>query len=53
MSESGFPNVALFITANSWAGFAVWVGLNLGALLVVFGVVSPMADQKFIGTSFA
>src|SRR6056297_1061353 len=32
------PTVAIFITAASWAGFAVWLGLNPGALLPAFGV---------------
>jgi hypothetical protein len=33
-----FPIVAILITAASWAGFAVWLGLNPGALLPAFGV---------------
>ncbi|MDG2220462.1 MAG: DUF4345 family protein [Rubripirellula sp.] len=33
-----FCNVAIFITAISWAGFAVWLGTNPGALLPAFGV---------------
>lgn len=32
------PTIALFITAASWAGFAVWLGVNPGALLPAFGV---------------
>jgi len=32
------PTVALFVTAASWAGFAVWLGSNPGALLPAFGV---------------
>jgi len=32
------PTVAIFITAASWAGFAVWLGVNPGALLPAFGV---------------
>jgi hypothetical protein len=32
------PTVAIFITAASWAGFAIWLGLNPGALLPAFGV---------------
>ena len=33
-----FPKVAIFITAASWAGFAVWLGTHPGALLPAFGV---------------
>jgi hypothetical protein len=33
-----FPAVAIFITAASWAGFAVWLGTNPAALLPAFGV---------------
>jgi hypothetical protein len=36
--KSNLPTVAIFITAASWAGFAVWLGLNPGALLPAFGV---------------
>src|SRR6056297_1397982 len=32
------PTVAIFITAASWAGFAVWLGVDPGALLPAFGV---------------
>src|SRR6056297_3293215 len=32
------PTVAIFITAASWAGFAVWLGVNPGTLLPAFGV---------------
>jgi len=32
------PTVAIFVTATSWAGFAVWLGVNPGALLPAFGV---------------
>jgi len=32
------PNIAIFITAASWAGFAVWLGVNPGALLPAFGI---------------
>jgi len=32
------PTVAIFITAASWAGFALWLGVNPGALLPAFGV---------------
>jgi len=38
MMRSNLPAVAIFITAASWAGFAVWLGLNPGALLPAFGV---------------
>ena len=33
-----FCTIAIFITAASWAGFAVWLGTNPGALLPAFGV---------------
>src|SRR6056297_4007169 len=33
-----FPIVVIFITAASWTGFAVWLGVNPGALLPAFGV---------------
>lgn len=33
-----FPTVAILITAASWAGFAVWLGVNPGSLLPAFGV---------------
>jgi hypothetical protein len=36
--KSNLPTVAIFITAASWAGFAVWLGLNPGALLPAFGI---------------
>jgi len=36
--NSKLPTVAIFITAISWAGFALWLGLNPGALLPAFGV---------------
>jgi len=32
------PTIAILITAASWAGFAVWLGMNPGALLAAFGV---------------
>ncbi|GEM_PF-2321303 len=37
-SSSRIPTVAIFVTAASWAGFAVWLGVNPGALLPAFGV---------------
>ncbi len=33
-----FPTIAIFFTAAAWAGFAIWLGLNPGALLPAFGV---------------
>src|SRR6056297_1755198 len=36
--SSRIPTVAIFITAASWAGFAIWLGVNPGALLPAFGV---------------
>ncbi len=33
-----FPTVAIFLTAAIWAGFALWLGTNPGALLTTFGV---------------
>ncbi|MEM9828783.1 MAG: DUF4345 family protein [Planctomycetota bacterium] len=32
------PDVAIFITATSWVGFALWLGFNPGALLPAFGI---------------
>ncbi len=32
------PTIAIFITAATWAGFAVWLGLNPDALMPAFGV---------------
>lgn len=32
------PTTAIFITAASWAGFAIWLGTNPEALLPAFGV---------------
>lgn len=36
--RTSFPTVAIFITAATWAGFAIWLGLQPGALLPAFGV---------------
>ncbi|XZE56496.1 DUF4345 family protein [Planctomycetaceae bacterium SH139] len=36
--KNHFPTTVIFITAASWAGFAVWLGANPGALLPAFGV---------------
>lgn len=33
-----FPTIAIFITATSFAGFAVWLGVNPNALLEAFGI---------------
>jgi Domain of unknown function (DUF4345) len=38
MSKNHLPTVAILITAATWAGFAVWLGLNPRALLLTFGV---------------
>lgn len=38
MINNRLPTVAIFITAASWAGFALWLGVNPGALLPAFGV---------------
>jgi len=35
-----FPTVAIVITAASFAGFALWLGINPGALLTAFGIES-------------
>lgn len=35
---SRFPSVAIFVTAATWAGFAVWLGSTPQALLPTFGV---------------
>lgn len=33
-----FADLVVFITAAVWAGFAIWLGLQPGALLSAFGV---------------
>jgi hypothetical protein len=33
-----FATVAIFFTALTYAGFALWLGLNPGALLSAFGI---------------
>lgn len=33
-----FPSIAIFVTAATWAGFAVWLGLFPKALLTAFGI---------------
>ncbi len=33
-----FPTIAIFITAASFAGFAIWLGVNPNALLEAFGI---------------
>jgi hypothetical protein len=38
MSKLEFSTVAILITAASWAGFALWLGMNPGAFLPAFGV---------------
>jgi len=35
-----YPTIAIFITAASFAGFSLWLGLNPGALLTAFGIES-------------
>lgn len=35
-----FPNVALLVTAATYAGFAVWLGIQPAALLEAFGIES-------------
>ncbi|MEL6108596.1 MAG: DUF4345 family protein [Planctomycetota bacterium] len=36
--DNRFPTVAVFVTAATWAGFALWLGFNPGALLPAFGI---------------
>ncbi len=36
--NSRFPTIAILITAASFAGFAVWLGVNPNALLEAFGI---------------
>jgi hypothetical protein len=36
--SSRIPTVAISVTAATWAGFAIWLGVNPGALLSAFGV---------------
>lgn len=33
-----FPTIAILITAASFAGFAIWLGVNPNALLEAFGI---------------
>ena len=33
-----FPTAVILITAASWAGFAIWLGLDPAALLPAFGI---------------
>ena len=33
-----FPTIAIFITATSFAAFAIWLGVNPNALLEAFGI---------------
>lgn len=40
-----FPTAAIFITAASWAGFAIWLGVNPGALLPAFGVEATTPEM--------
>ena len=36
--SKNFPTAAILFTAASWAGFAIWLGLDPAALLPAFGV---------------
>ncbi len=36
--KNHFPSAVIFVTAISWAGFAIWLGLSPSALLPAFGV---------------
>jgi hypothetical protein len=38
MAQNRLPTIVILITAATWAGFAIWLGLNPGALLPAFGV---------------
>ncbi len=38
MTKPDFPTMAILITAASFAGFAVWLGVNPNALLEAFGI---------------
>ncbi len=37
-TDKNFPTIAILITATSFAGFAVWLGVNPNALLEAFGI---------------
>ena len=37
-NHNRFPSVVIFITAASWAAFAIWLGTQPEALLPAFGV---------------
>jgi len=38
MTKPDLPTIAILITAASFAGFAVWLGVNPNALLEAFGI---------------
>ncbi len=38
MTKPDLPTMAILITATSFAGFAVWLGVNPNALLEAFGI---------------
>jgi len=40
-----FPTIAVFTTAASFAGFALWLGMNPGALLTAFGRLLDGVEQ--------
>lgn len=39
--RTGYPSVAIWITASIYAGFAVWLGVWPAVLLEAFGVTGP------------
>lgn len=39
------PTVAILVTAATWAGFAVWLGVYPGALLPAFGVEASTSQM--------
>ena len=45
VSMSKMPTVIIFVTAITWAVFAVWLGTNPDALLPAFGVEASTAQM--------
>lgn len=41
-----FPTVVVFVTALTWAGFAIWLGTNPGALLPAFDVSESTPQMR-------
>ncbi|QEG40116.1 DUF4345 family protein [Roseimaritima ulvae] len=44
--NSRFPTAVIFVTAATWAGFAIWLALYPNALLSGFGIESSTAAMR-------